>query len=28
VQDGEVDTGDPAMAAEIAEVADQVHANA
>jgi hypothetical protein len=28
VQDGEVDASDPAMAAEIADVADEVHANA
>jgi hypothetical protein len=28
VQDGEVDASDPAMAAEITDVADEVHANA
>lgn len=28
VSDGEVDASDPAMAAEITEVADEVHANA
>ena len=28
VRDGAVDASDPAMAAEVTEVADQVHANA
>jgi hypothetical protein len=28
VSDGAVDTSDPAMAADVTEIADQVHANA